>query len=369
MKRFLFFEKIILTVLVFLLPTQLAIHFWPSWAFVFGIRIDYLSPAIYLTDILTFLVLGLWIVQDKQTIFNLIKKYKHVVVGLLLLILINSYFSVSIFPTLYKWLKILELISFGVYVNQRFKIVGKESILKTLFASIIFFSLIGIDQFITGHTIGGLLYWLGERSFTISTPGIALTNIFGQSSLRAYSTFPHPNALAGYLGASTIFLVANDFFKKNKKRLFGLLVITTCFLLTFSLTAFIAVVISFLLNKKSSAVLILIVLLSLLMPITSTRILSNTDFNKNISERLDLSILSGKIITQNFWTGTGVNTFIVEMTEIRPSQTSAWLLQPVHNIFLLVLSEVGIFGLLILVFYFFKSIKKFPYIFLFVILT
>ena len=39
-------------IFIFLLPTQLAYHFWPNWALVYGIRVDYLAPAVYLTDIL-----------------------------------------------------------------------------------------------------------------------------------------------------------------------------------------------------------------------------------------------------------------------------------------------------------------------------
>ncbi|MEK7497805.1 MAG: hypothetical protein AAB656_02715, partial [Patescibacteria group bacterium] len=38
--------------LVILLPTQIALHIWPDWALVQGIRVDYLAPAIYLTDII-----------------------------------------------------------------------------------------------------------------------------------------------------------------------------------------------------------------------------------------------------------------------------------------------------------------------------
>src|SRR5438105_4334390 len=38
--------------LLFLLPTQLGKHFWPEFSFVQGLRIDYLSPTLYVTDML-----------------------------------------------------------------------------------------------------------------------------------------------------------------------------------------------------------------------------------------------------------------------------------------------------------------------------
>ena len=44
--------------LLLLIPTQLGYHFWPDFAFVNGIRVDYLAPTIYLTDLL---ILGIGI--------------------------------------------------------------------------------------------------------------------------------------------------------------------------------------------------------------------------------------------------------------------------------------------------------------------
>ncbi len=363
-------EKGLVLILIFLIPTQLAIHLWPSWAFIFGIRIDYLSPTIYLTDVLVFIILSLWIFQDFKIIKKIIFKHKVFLTLFLILIILNTIFSTSIFPTLYKWIKILEFVFFAVYLSNSLKIIGKDLIFKTLFLSLIFFSLIGIDQFIIGKTIGGLLYFFGERSFTISTPGIALVKISGQDFLRAYSTFPHPNALAGYLGASTIFLFVNSFFKNNRnkqslaksefgKRFFGLLIITGCFLLTFSLTAFLSLIIIILLKKHYSKFFILLILASLLMPIISDTFFQKFHFAKNISERLDLAKVSGKLISENFLMGTGLNTNL----------TFSRLLQPVHNIFLLTLSETGIFGLLFLVSLFHKSLKFSPLILTFIIIT
>ena len=53
----------IFKVFVFLIPSQLAIHLWPKWAYIYGIRIDYFSPTIFLTDILVFLILILWLIS------------------------------------------------------------------------------------------------------------------------------------------------------------------------------------------------------------------------------------------------------------------------------------------------------------------
>lgn len=334
------FEKVLTAVLIFLIPTQLALHLWPSWAFVFGIRVDYLAPTIYLTDILVFILLVLN--------FKNLLKFKKYIFWLAMFAFVNIYFSTLPFVSLFKWLKVFEYILFAISISS------KKINLNILYYSAIFFSLIGILQFLLGHTIGGLLYWLGERSFNLSTPGIALVKISGQDFLRAYSTFPHPNALAGYLGICLLLL-------KDEKKKFGLLIIAICFLLTFSLTAFLAVIAVIVLRKYSSKLFVPVVAASLLMPIVSQQLLLTANFSKNILERLDLAIISGNLIAQHFWLGSGLNTFVVN--------SSSWLLQPVHNIFLLALSEVGIFGLLLLVFFLQKTVKIFPMVFMFVILT
>jgi hypothetical protein len=43
--------------LIFLLPVQLGRHFWPDFSFVLGLKIDYLAPTVYLTDLLVLLIL------------------------------------------------------------------------------------------------------------------------------------------------------------------------------------------------------------------------------------------------------------------------------------------------------------------------
>lgn len=326
-------KKYLVSVLIFLLPTQLAYHFWPEYAFIFGIRVDYLSPAIYLTDLL---ILVLIIFRHK-----LLLKHSKLFLWILLFALVNTFFSSLPFVSLYKWLKVVELVMLAT-------VIKKESITKPLYYSLIFYSVIGIMQFLIGRTTG-LFYLLGERSFDINTPAIALVEIFGQNFMRAYSTFPHPNALAGYLGLSTIFLLH----KKYKFNWLFLFVILS-FTLTFSLSVFIGIVIYLLFKSKfNNYFIFLFLILSLLLPLTPY----HSQFTSEVSERLTLAIESATVITDNFWAGSGLGTF-VKLSSIR---------QPVHNLFLLIFAELGIVGLLMSVYLLFKNSKK--YAFLLFVLT
>lgn len=351
-------ERILTHLLIFLVPTQLAFHFWPNYSHVFGIRIDYLSPTIFLTDILVFLLLSNWAFKDWRKFFLFLSKNRTLFFVLLTLAILNLIFSTSPAITAFRWIKVFEFLAFGLFIHFRKSFLSERIFLKTIYFSAIIFSLIGIAQFSIGKTIGGIFYFLGERSFSLSTPGIALTQIFGRDFLRSYSTFAHPNSLAGYLGVVLIVLREKWVFKKWK--IIGIAIIATCFALTFSLSALIGIMVvaGLILSSKSGklktyvkGIFILSVLVSLLLPFFSkTFIERHIDSTSTVLERLDLSALAGKMISKKFLLGTGLNTFIVNIPGVRSETSYAWTLQPVHNIYLLIFAELGLLGVLFFLF-------------------
>jgi hypothetical protein len=257
--------------------------------------------------------------------------------------------------------------------------MGIPSIVKILFFSSFAFSLIGIFQFIKGGTLGGILYYFGERTFNLNTPGIALVTIGGIEHLRAYSTFSHPNSLAGFLGAVIILVLMAGIIKRSKLKILALIISAVCLVLSFSASAYVGVLVVFIFwliskNKKTfksvtNIFLPLSILVSLIMPLVSPFILNTFPFvSQNLSQRLDLAALSGKLISQNFLLGGGLGTFVIGASRVR-GLANPWLLQPVHNIFLLVFVETGLAGLLIFCFVFYKVFIKNPMLFIFIIVT
>lgn len=360
------FEKYLVTLLLFLLPTQLAFHFWPSWAFVFGIRVDFLSPGIYLTDVLIVLLVILKIFTDWKNFTCMTFKRGIYLVPPLILIVLNCTYSASPAVSVYKWIKVVEF-SFFAYYFFKEEMFNLSSIVRVFFYSGAVISLIGIFQFIKGGTVGGILYFLGERSFNMGTPGIALVGLYGVEHLRAYSTFSHPNSLAGFLGAVTLFILLSGKLKKNIFNFIGVCTMLICFLLSFSIAGYIGMflVFSFYLFSKNrrifkwvvSAFLLLSIAGSLLLPILSPWILKTFPLvGQNIGQRLDLAFISGQMIGQKFLIGEGLGTFIVNIPAFKGIFSYSWLLQPVHNIFLLVFSEIGIFGLLAFCFLIYRTL-------------
>lgn len=366
-KKLEFIQKIIARLLVFLIPAQLARHFWPSFSFVFGMRVDYLSPAVYLTDVLITVLILLWYLNDRKSFFAILRKNGRLIAGFVILAAVNTFYSTSVLISLFKWLKISELVLFGLYVSSRSFFEKEKVLFKALFYSSLSFSVIGIAQFFLGRTTG-LFYFLGERSFGITTPGIALVQIFGRDFLRAYSTFPHPNALAGYLGVVLLLVITSGFWNGNIYRKMGSFTLAVCMLLTFSLTGIIAFVFSLLLiflKKYTKAYLFgfkafvaTAVLLSLFLPLFSSQKQLVRLLPRNLMERAALSVMSGKMVSQEFFIGKGLNTFIINIPEVSVGSFSPWLLQPVHNVYLLVFAETGILGLLVFLWLVLNVVKR-----------
>jgi len=361
------FEKSIYWLLVFLLPAQLAYHFWPDYSFVFGIKVDYLSPAVYLTDILVFLLAAISYRKFKHWINRKLKTKKSrvvlikLIIAIAVIVLANVIMAKEPPVALLKWIRIFEMSLLGVivFLNKKFQKVT----LSAFFYSILFFCLIGIAQFILQRTIGGPFYLLGERSFSVTTPGIALTSLLGRDFLRVYSTFPHPNAFAGFLGAGvTLVLLLNSqlkIFSKKKIWLF-VLVSLTVFLLTFSLGATIAGVLTLLfytLFKRKSKLVIKItkyifytvVILSLLMTVSQKLITSGDLLSESVILRIQQAAVAGKMFINNPLFGVGLNNFIPSVGG-NIIEGASLFLQPVHNIYLLLLTEAGMVGFAVFIY-------------------
>lgn len=332
---------------VFLLPTQLAYHFWPDWAFVYGIRVDYLSPAIYLTDAL-FLLLFLASILVRKTDLATKNQNRLLVFGIIVFALFNILAAASPLAAGYKWLKVLEVFLIILWVRNTKGLSFEGDFLKPLFVSAAAFSLIGLLQFLRGSTLGGLLYFLGERSFNTGTPGISLVNLGGQDFLRPYSTFSHPNSLAGFLGIVLIFYLT----RKKKKAFWpfdfvAISLILAGIFMSFSLGVWLGLlgvlIVSLLAKRRKfffakigQTLLVLVVAASLLFPF----VVGETGGMREELAKVSLTAFSKSPIF-----GVGLNNFIIDLPKLSQEPGVSWFLQPVHNIYLLIFAEAGIFGL------------------------
>ena len=359
MSKLLKIEKILLFLSILLLPTQLGKHFWPQFSFVYSLPIDYLSPTLYLWDILVVALLIVFLILGKhinRTAINLF--YFFILTQSLSLLFLSDTQSIGIGLVRLEQYLIAGL--FGVYIASSDL---KRVIFWALSLSMIGESFLAIGQFIKKGDLG---FWiLGERSFTISTPGIAKFDFYGRQFLRPYATFPHPNVLAAFMVLAI--LIINSimslrgrskttdvaiFLKSRFPRSLRSLGMTTGFLagivtlLTVSRVAIVAgLMASMILLRKKGRLLILLALLSLL-PILYARFSSLLNFdNLTLIRREQLSENAYNLWLKSPIFGVGLNNFIPAASGSLLVGVSRFL-QPAHNIILLALSETGILGLL-----------------------
>ncbi len=340
--------KILFAGLLAVLPLQIGRHFWPSFSYVLGLKIDYLAITVYLQS---FLTLGL-IVSFKKTILKAFKAKKHLwlLAGFFLLAGLNIFGANLALVALFSWLKIFGFVLLIFLISQNQRIILK------FLPKIIPFWLIGESflsfwQLIDQSSVGGLFWYLGERSFNIFTPGIAKATFLNKVFLRPYATFSHPNSLAGFILVSLILLFIKKKFSWWDKLAFvlGLLVLGFCFSRTIWLTtllcclAFVLFQIFFNKEKRKfdfiyfSALAIIVLTVSLFQ--------RSTIEANSFTYRTVLVNYAVELIKTRPLLGVGANNFIIALSKSDFSWQMISFLQPVHNIFLLVGSEIGILGL------------------------
>lgn len=390
LKDFLFF-------LLFLtLPFQLGKHFWLKESFLFGLKVDYLSPAFYFQDLLILILIFLEIGQSfvlkgnikKISIsFKVFKKYindKFAVITknklklwfyflTIVFIVLNIVFSKAPRISLYWWIRIFEFFLLGVVIKRNLKKAFK--ILFICLPLILFFEFfLGFFQALKSSSLGGFFWFFGERSFNILTPGIARGSFLGKVFLRPYATFSHPNSLAGFTLVCLVLLLGKE--EKNYFDKIALILGIALIVLSFSRAAWLSLTLvfffffvfrlfSFVKKKENpfsySYFLALIASFPLFYLFTRTTIDSSS-----FEIRIKLAESALRLIKANPLFGVGAGNFVIGLSE--SNQIWQWLywLQPVHNIFLLLFSELGlIFGVLFPYFYFrtffnlFKDLSKF----------
>lgn len=336
--------------LLFLLPTQFGKHFFPPFSYVSGIRIDYLSPTIYLTDCIILLLI---ILSLKTFHIQFSKKLFFI----FLLIFVNIIFSLSPWISFYKWIKLAEV--FILFFLLKPKLNIKYILLAFTGGALLQFILV-IFQITQQHTMQGFAYFLGERYFSISTPGIAKTTLQGVEILRGYGSFSHPNSLAGFfLLLYTYVLFEKKFNKHIYIKYFFIALSTLLILLSFSKIVIVTflLVTAYFTSKYISCKFCAwgrIIVLSVL----SLLFISAQGDPESIQKRIYLLQNSFQTIIQYPLFGTGLGAYLVAQSQF-PIPYSYLFFQPVHNVLLLFLAETGVILTGILVYILSKLIKPF----------
>lgn len=345
--------------MLILLPTQLGKHFWPDWSFYYGVRIDYFSPTIYLTDLLV----GLIFLIDLPKIVRDFKLKNLAKLAIIVsLVFLNVFYSYSPSLTLYKWIKILEIGFVVFWIAKRIKNKELHIFAYILLMPIFYESILLSWQFINQASIGGLWYWIGERHFISTTIGIANTIIFGELVLRPYGTLPHPNVLGGFLAVCLSYIVYYFPWKRTFfpyiSRIIPALIIAIgfgCLFLSLSRSAIFAGVIGMMiiivhkykrgLNNWKFGIIGGLAILLIVLPV----------MNESLSFREMLNVTALAEWSNSPIIGTGLGTSPIYKSGLT---NFALAHQPTHNIYFMVFGEVGLVGLISLIWIIGVSIIK-----------
>ncbi len=343
---------------VFFLPFQIDILVFTQEIYYSGFFNPYLSHFLYFSDLLllgALFFLSIFLVfEKKKRKFVVGDKYLfYSLVAFGLSFVVSMLFSSNVVNSLMYFVRYLEF--FAVYLLIANKLINLKTLITVFVASIGFQAFIGVFQYILQESLG--LRLIGEPMVSSTALGVAKVDVFSAKYLRVYGTFPHPNIFAGYLLFAIFLLPFAWFNSKNAGRRFLLLVLLfPALVFTFSRSAYLAFVLVLFINLvflkgkimgakilKFMTTMALIAFLFGFAQIFVARIVMVDP--SSILERLRYFEIAWDMFKAHPF-GVGAGNFTHLMQTFDPVRIEPWLLQPVHNIFVLVLAELGVFGLL-----------------------
>lgn len=335
-------------ILFFLLPlfisTQFGKHFFLDFSYLSGVRVDYLAPTVYITDIIVFLLA----VVNIRIITKFFKNKKVFIY--LFLLLINILFSKLPIISLYWFIKIVELLAVFIIAKKILPTLKEKFILVSIFLSGLFELILSLVQLVNKHSIQGVFYYFGERLLSLSTPGVAKASIQGIEFLRPYGTFSHPNSMAGFFLLLYFFVLTHKKFNRYLALKYLFLFISSIIIfISFSKIAIACYLILNLLalacaSKPASTKFncrICKISRAIMLFVISLIFLSATTDPLTINKRIELAQNSMTIILHSPIFGVGLGNYLVEQAKFT-SKYYLFFNQPVHNIFLLFIAETGL---------------------------
>jgi len=393
-----FFYAFLLT---FTLSIRKVLFFYP----IKGVFNEYTGIYLYLSDIffiLTILVWAISILQNKKLkLSSYIQSFKRQDSYVLALVLV-AWAALSISwsgNTNLALFKSLKLAEFGLlFLYVAYNALNKAFIRNTVWLIVALGftqAIIGIVQTVLQHSIG--LFWLKESLISVNIDGVAKVAFFGHRFIRTYGLFPHPNILGGFLLVSIVltFAYGSMFHVKQfsllLNRAISVVIIaiqSIALLLTFSKSAILGLFIAicflgyrhvsrlprrmfhmehsylggtvpfFVTSVKNlwRYIVTFVIIVAVFLTILGFNI--NSLLFKSLNERLLYLNVSRETIVANPIVGLGMGQFVAEMQKYSSVFLANWQYQPVHNVFLLIWSELGIIGLVLFILLLWKIFRS-----------
>jgi hypothetical protein len=363
-------SRILFFVLILLVPLNLGKHFELIDSYVWGILIDYLVPTVYLQDIILFFVILFWVLSGGLKRFfsnsNKVLERKEVQFSILFVfsVFLSVLNSVRFIPSLYAYSRLVLYFFLFIYILLEIPVEDYFfKILRIFSFSIFLLSVLGIAQYLSGGSVFDNYLILGEQPYSASTFDVAKKSFLGRSVIPSYGLFRHPNVFGGYLSILLVWIAT--FVKKRKQFLAVFVLGTISLFFTFSIISWGVFIFGLLLHlffqkdpvniiiKKRFTMWLVFLTAFLILIMPLVRLFENSE-DPSVFRRMNFARASYRMITDYPLFGVGWNNSTALMDEYNYETRDVRFVQPVHNIFLLVFSESGIFsfGLFIVFLYF-----------------
>ncbi|MDD3661790.1 MAG: O-antigen ligase family protein [Candidatus Dojkabacteria bacterium] len=379
------------------LPFNLALHVCPDFAYVDGAFVNYLDIIVHVVDVAVVLFIG-WL-MGMAVVNGGWKQFadRNIRVAFLGIVAVWLLYNVIFRDPIVLYVTSRMLLYGGVFLGlkvlsdrARFaealpkeispaRKISETLLVTSLIVPALVQSAIAFLQFLYNRMLG--LDWIGES--IVQAGGYSASSVYlpGGAHVRGYGTFPHPNVLGGYLVMVYLVLIVRiekAFLERRTK--VGLVLIAAAVLVlvgimvTWSRTAWLvagvitATWVVHLLRKlawrvkKSILAVILVVGTAGLLwfffgsgtirgAVYSRLIEQSSSSDISVTQRTELAGRAVDIFRENPVFGVGPGRFIIALSQ-DPVLTDSGirLMQPVHNVFLLILAETGVVGIILLVY-------------------
>lgn len=294
------------------------------------------------------------------------RKKMGTLLAMLLLFLGSVISSIYLRATLQWWVEALLLMGFA-WVTVRG--IDRETICRWVVYAVLPHALLGIVQFCTQWVVGSK--WLGIAAQDPMVPGVSVIESMGRRWLRAYGGFPHPNIFGGWLVIGLVSSIKERVsgIEYRVSSIITLATFSVSLVLTFSRSAWLGFgfliggIILFLFKQwratrevdrfRWSLPFVAMIVFAMTMiwqgPLVMTRSSSVTRLEAiSVNERR-VGIENGmEVFRRHPWFGVGPRATGYALIEEGVVSVKTIPIIP-HNVFVLVVGEVGLFGCLLLV--------------------
>jgi len=367
-------------IIIFLLPTNFFLKLFESGAYVNGLRIDYLIPKLYLSDIFILILLLFWLINWfkrnslKNKTWKLFKSYltkEPLLISLLVIFFLRQFLTLYPLSSVIYLFRVIELGLFAGFLIKNKAKINPELIEKSVLATLFFQSSVAIYQYVNQKTLIGY-YLLGEPNLN-NYIGVSKSELFGIEKILPYGTTAHPNVLGGFLALYLLYLFSKTGWKSKLEFNNTIFIMTQSLILCLAIVALfltqsVTAIFTFILgscfifyqkysNKTKKYLqknlnlrnIALLTLGFIFLSVISVNLLSKAyPKDQSLNRRNYLNVAALKMAQNNILVGVGLGNFTSKVEYYSNNSEVVRFVQPSHNIVLLFFAETGILGLVVL---------------------